>query len=49
MILSEKLIKKFQKVHKKKFGENITRKEAERDLSMLATLLKIILKEKEKQ
>ncbi len=50
MHLSKQLVAEFQKAHKKKFGESISEGEARRDLSNLASLLKIVIggrKEKE--
>ena len=44
MILSEKLIREYQKEHERKFGEAIPSKEAERELLKLAGLVRLITK-----
>lgn len=43
MHLSRELVTQFQKTHKEKFGESISEGEARRDLSSLASLLKIVI------
>ena len=46
MHVSEKLVRAFQEAHERKFGQSISAEEAERDLSDLAELVRIIIKER---
>ena len=46
MFISERLVRKYQKTHERKFGESITAKEAERNLSNLAELIRLAKKER---
>ena len=46
MRISEKLVRAFQEAHECKFSQNISAEEAERDLSDLAELVRIIIKER---
>lgn len=46
MFTSKRLIQKYQKTHERKFGKKITEKEAERELSDLTKLIKLITKER---
>ena len=43
MSLSQKLIKKYQKLHKRKFGENISEEESEEALNNLADFFQLLL------
>ena len=43
MKISNRLIKRFREAHRRRFGENISQKGAERDLSMLANLVSIVM------
>ena len=49
MHLSKKLTEEFRETHRQKFGVGITEKEAERDLSNLADLVRTILNNKVKE
>lgn len=46
MIISERLVRRYQQTYKRKFGEDISAKEAERELFDLAELIRIIVKER---
>ena len=46
MRMSEKLVRAFQETYERKFGQSISAEEAERDLSDLAELVRIIMKER---
>ena len=46
MRMSEKLVRAFQETYERKFGQSISAEEAERDLSDLAELVRIIIKER---
>ncbi|MBR3414771.1 hypothetical protein IKG73_01995 [Candidatus Saccharibacteria bacterium] len=49
MLLSEKLVREYQGEHKRKFGEDISPKEAERELLELKELMRLIVKERRKR
>ena len=46
MFISDQLVRKYQKTHERKFGESITAKEAEQNLSNLAELVRLAKKER---
>ena len=46
MFISERLVGEYQKTYEKKFGEKITAKQAERELSDLAELVKLAKKQR---
>lgn len=48
MVLSENLVHEYQKMHKRKFGKEISTKVAERELFDLAGLVRLIIKERKK-
>ena len=44
MILSDKLVREYQKEHKRKFGKDISAKDAERELLDLKDFVRLIVK-----
>ena len=44
MFISERLVREYQKTHERKFGDSIAAKDAERELSDLAELVKTVKK-----
>ena len=46
MYISKKLINTYQRTHEHKFGKTISEKEAERELSDLTKLIKLIKQER---
>ena len=48
MVLSKNLIHEYQETYKRKFGEGISSKEAERELFDLKELVRLITKERRK-
>ena len=42
MVLSNKLIQEYQKEHKRKYGKDISTKDAERELLILKDLVRLI-------
>ena len=46
MFISPKLVRKYKQTHERKFGQSISAKEAERKLSDLAELIKLLSKER---
>ena len=44
MVLSNKLIQEYQKEHKRKYGKDISTKDAERELLILKDLVRLINK-----
>ena len=49
MFISEKLVNQYQKIYEQKFGEKITAKKAEQELSNLAELIKTANKARRKK
>lgn len=49
MVLSKNLIHEYQETYKRKFGEEISSKEAERELFDLKELVRLITKERRKR
>ena len=46
MLLSERLVRRYQNEYKRKFGRDISPKEAERELLGLTDLVRLITKER---
>lgn len=46
MIISERLIREYQRTYKRKFGEDISAKKAEQELFDLTELVRLITKER---
>lgn len=46
MTLSKNLVRRYQNAYKRKFNEDISEKEAEKELFDIATLIKFIVKER---
>ena len=49
MIISKRLVKKYQEEHRRKFGSDISAKDAERELINLKELVRLITRERKQR